>query len=536
MTPMAMSNRLRSWGPPLAFIAVVSAVLLAIFPRGFPNYDTIYYLLWGREIADGLSPDYGAPLAPTPHPLYDLLGAVFSPLGDGSITVAVVLAYLSLGLLAWLVYRLGADWFDRPVGFLAAFLVMTSAPVLSNGLRAYIDIPYMVLCLAALLIETRKPKAGWPVLLLLALAGLLRPEAWLFAGFYFLWLALDFHLAPAAGPDPSAPQPRPGFNLGRLRIQLREAGIDRNLVLMACLTAAGPVIWVLFDLVTTSNPLYSFTGTRETVETLERDTGPLDVIVYGPRRLGEVMQWPGMVGAFFGVILTLWAMPKRAAIGVVAAVLALVAFALMGASGLAIIPRYTMLAAAILFIFTAATVLGWRLLEPGHRLRRIWQAAAAATVALWLIWLPNQYDLLKTVDRDLSDQALVERDLEALVDSGAFNPPTGLDLPGGALSGAPATSAGTSVKDCLPISVPNHRAVPRLAFWLDIRPSDVVSIAATDRQPGTGFFLAPARRFTVENFILDPGEPGRAVTRPPAGFSEVARNRSWVLYTSCLAG
>ena len=37
---------------------------------------------------------------------------------------------------------------------------------------------------------------------------------------------------------------------------------------MACLTAAGPVIWVLFDLVTTSNPLYSFTGTRETVETL----------------------------------------------------------------------------------------------------------------------------------------------------------------------------------------------------------------------------------------------------------------------------
>ncbi|MBN9160836.1 MAG: hypothetical protein J0I07_07730, partial [Myxococcales bacterium] len=88
---------------------VVSAVLLAIFPKGFPNYDTIYYLLWGREIADGLSPDYGAPLAPTPHPLYDLLGAVFSPLGDGSITVAVVLAYVSLGLLAWLVYRLGKE-------------------------------------------------------------------------------------------------------------------------------------------------------------------------------------------------------------------------------------------------------------------------------------------------------------------------------------------------------------------------------------------------------------------------------------------
>jgi len=508
MPRMTTPNRLRSWGPPLAFIVVVSAVLLAIFPKGFPNYDTIYYLLWGREIADGLSPDYGAPLAPTPHPLYDLLGAVFSPLGDGSITVAIVLAYIGLGLLAWLVYRLGAAWFDRPVGFLAAFLVMTSAPVLSNGLRAYIDIPYMVLCLAALLIETRRPRAGWPVLVLLALAGLLRPEAWLFAGFYFLWLALDFDLA-APGSEPKG-----RVRIGRLGVGPRAGGVDRSLLFMACLTAAGPVIWVLFDLVTTSNPLYSFTGTRETVETLERDTGPLDVIIYGPRRLGEVMQWPGMVGAFFGVILTLWAMPKRAAIGIVAAALALVAFAIMGASGLAIIPRYTMLAAAILFVFTAATVLGWRLLDQGHGLRRIWQVAAAITVALWLIWLPNQYDLLTTVDEDLSHQSLVESDLEKLVDDGHFY------------------ASGSEEVRCLPISVPNHRAVPRLAFWLDIRPSDVISVAA-EEQPETGLFLAPAREFTIENFILDPGDETRTTTGPPPGFGKVAENRSWILYANC---
>lgn len=524
---MTMPNRLRSWGPPLAFIAIVSAVLLAIFPKGFPNYDTIYYLLWGREIAEGLSPDYGAPLAPTPHPLYDLLGAILSPLGDGAITVAVVLAYISLGLLAWLVYRLGTEWLNRPIGLLAAFLVMTSAPVLSNGLRAYIDIPYMVLCLAALLIETRRPRAGWPVLVLLTLAGLLRPEAWLFAGFYFLWLALD--VIRVSGQPEGQPVRRPGVTLGPFRIQMRESGIDRHLVWMACLAAAGPVIWVLFDLITTSNPLYSFTGTRETVETLERDTGPLDVILYGPRRLGEVMQWPGMVGAFLGLAFTLWSMPKRVAIGVVSAVLALVAFAIMGAAGLAIIPRYTMLAAAILFIFAAAAVLGWRLLEPGHRLRRPWQVAAVAVVVLYVAWLPNQYDLLSKVDRDLSNQSLVERDLEALVDDGAFHPVSDLVGP----DGEPAREP---VESCLPISVPNHRAVPRLAFWLDIRPSDVVSIAAADEQPKTGFFLAPARDFTVENFILDPGEPGRAATEPPPGFGEVARNRSWVLYTSCLGG
>src|SRR5680860_607578 len=119
MPGMPQSSRLRSWGLPLAFILASTAILLAIFPRGFPNYDTIYYLLWGREIFDGMSPDYGAPLAPTPHPLYDLLGAVVAPLGDGAITVAILIAYLSLGLLAWLVYKLGSEWFDRAIGGVA---------------------------------------------------------------------------------------------------------------------------------------------------------------------------------------------------------------------------------------------------------------------------------------------------------------------------------------------------------------------------------------------------------------------------------
>ena len=493
---MPQTSRLRAWGLALGFILATTAVLLAIFPRGFPNYDTIYYLLWGREIFDGMSPDYGAPLAPTPHPLYDLLGAIVAPLGDGSITVAIVIAYVSLGLLAWLVYKLGAAWFDRLIGGVAAFLLMTSAPVLSNGLRAYVDLPYMVLCLAALLIETKKPKAGWPVLVLLALAGLLRPEAWLFAGFYFLYLALE--LTP----------PREGRRIPGLK--LRDGGIDRNLILMACLTVAGPVIWVLFDLITTGSAFYSFTGTRETVDTLERQTGPVDVVLYGPRRLGEVLQWPGMLGAAAGFVLCLATMRKKATLAAVSAVLALIAFALMGASGLAIIPRYTMLAASILAIFAATSVLGWRLIPKENQWRRPWQVVAVLVVLVYLVWLPNQYDLLQKVDRDLTDQSLVERDLEALVDDGAF----------------------AKVEDCLPISVPNHRAVPRLAFWLDIRPSDVVSIDK-EEQPPFGYFLAPAREFTVENFILDPGEPGRATTEPPDGFRPVTENRSWKLYGNC---
>src|SRR4029077_1338392 len=136
------------------------------------------------------SPDYGAALPPTPHPLADLLGLVATPLGNGAITVTMIVAYASLGLIAYLVYRLGSLWFDRWIGAVAAAIVLTRAPFLSNGLRAYIDLPYIAFCLGALTIEARRPRAGWPVLALLVPAALLRPEAWLFAGVYWLYLTL----------------------------------------------------------------------------------------------------------------------------------------------------------------------------------------------------------------------------------------------------------------------------------------------------------------------------------------------------------
>ena len=138
-----------------------------------------------------MGPDYGAALPPTPHPLADLLGLVTTPLGDGAIGVTMVIAYLTLGLTGYLVYRLGERWFDRPIGAVAALIVLTRAPYLSNGLRAYVDLPYIALCLAALAIESRRPRAGWPVLALLIPAGLLRPEAWLFSVAYLAYLVLS---------------------------------------------------------------------------------------------------------------------------------------------------------------------------------------------------------------------------------------------------------------------------------------------------------------------------------------------------------
>jgi hypothetical protein len=494
---------------PAAWVAAVTALLLLVFPVGFPNYDTIYALVWGRELAHGLSPDVGSALPPTPHPLTELIGLVTTPLGDGAITVTMVIAYASLGLIGFFVYRLGAIWFDRWVGGVAAAIVLTRAPFLSNGLRAYIDLPYIALCLAALLVEAKRPRSGWPVLAPLALAGLLRPEAWLFAAAYWLYLLLDLRSPRSTGRNrPDVGWNRPVGTLFGWELSWRGERSGAELAWLAALAVAGPVLWALFDAITAGDALYSWTGTKETVETLERQTGPVDLVLYGPRRLGEVLQWPGMVGAAGGVVLGLAFMRRRSALGVAAAALALLAFAILACGGLAILPRYTMLAAAILAIFAALALLGWRLLESDHPWRRRWQLFAGLVALMFVAWLPNQWDLDSRVDTDLTNQARIESDLTELVDAGAFEPL------------------------CGPVAVPNHRAVPRLAFGLDVRPTRIVS-ASEEGVPTRGYFVAPASPFVIHNFILDPGDPTDFSLRVPPGFDLVAENDSWRVYRHC---
>ncbi len=523
----------RKWLAPTAWVAAVTAVLLIVFPVGFPNYDTIYALVWGRELAHGHSPDYGAALPPTPHPLIDFLGLVTSPFGEAPITVTMIVAYISLGLIAYFVYRLGTVWFDKWIGVLAAAIVLTRAPFLSNGLRAYVDLPYIAFCLGALYVEARKPRAGWPVLALLVPAGLLRPEAWGFAIAYWLWLAFDvrragggpagersLHTREVAGSEPvDDGRWRSPSIFGWCAVWRRERS-NTELAWLGLLALGGIIIWVLFDAITTGNPLYSLTGTQETVEDLKRQTGPVDLVLYGPRRLGEVMQWPGMIGGFGGLVLGFIFLRRRSALGIAAVVLALLAFAFLAAAGLAIIARYTMLAGAILSIFFALALLGWRLVPKSNPYRRWWQVFAGVVLLMVLIWLPNQWNLDKQVHTDLTNQGKIEGDLTGLVNQGAF--------------------AG----DCGPIAVPNHRAVPRLAFGLEVKPTDIVSASEAvsgeekekleEVEERGGYWVEPASPFVIHNYILDPNDMTNFKNlAAPEGFKEVARNESWVIYSRC---
>jgi hypothetical protein len=216
-----------------------------------------------------------------------------------------------------------------------------------------------------------------------------------------------------------------------------------------------------------------------------------------------------MVGALGGIVLGFAFLRRRSTLGLVAVVLALAAFAFLAAAGLAIIARYTMLGGAILAIFVAVGLLGWRLLEAGHPWRRPWQVFAGLVVLMFVLWLPNQWNLDSTVHSDLADQGKIERDLSDLADSGAFAKPL-----------------------CGPVAVPNHRAIPRLAFNLDVKPTQIVS-ASEEHVPGRGYFLKPADSFVIHNFILDPNDPTRFKLAVPHRFKRVASNDSWVLYAHC---
>jgi hypothetical protein len=483
---------------PLAWTGAIAFGLWLAFRHGFANYDTFYALLWGSEIADGESPDLDVVLPPTPHPLATLAGVVLSPLGDGAEDAVVAIAFVALGAVGYLTYRLGSQWFGPAVGLLAAAIVLTRVPLLDFGVRAYVDIPYIALVLGALLVETMKPRAGWPVLALLAVAGLLRPEAWLFSFAYLAYLAYSRPDRPVGPLAPLAALARPGSLLG-----------------LTALAASAPVLWALSDLAFAGDALYSLTGTQDTVDTLERETGLGGLITEGPPRLGEVVREPVLVGGALGIAFAVACLPGRSRLPLAAGALALGAFALLALGGLAVITRYLLLTGTIVSVFCAVAVCGWLQLEPGNRWRGPWIAIAAAVGLLLLAFIPAQAGRLDDLRDSIADQDEIQGDLRELADSDAFQP------------------------RCVPVSVPNTRPVPMLALWLDRRPSEIFPAVRADDdrlipvEPRSGYLVEPASAEVEDRYQLDPNDPGQRTGPVPPGFEPIESNRSWELFEVC---
>src|SRR5512134_1951466 len=76
------------WTPRLAWALLGAGVLVAVVVfavrQTYPNYDSYYTLLWGKELAGGALPDYDVFRTPTPHPLATFTGVLLAPFGTAS--------------------------------------------------------------------------------------------------------------------------------------------------------------------------------------------------------------------------------------------------------------------------------------------------------------------------------------------------------------------------------------------------------------------------------------------------------------------
>ncbi|HTE63875.1 MAG TPA: hypothetical protein VK631_26195, partial [Solirubrobacteraceae bacterium] len=284
--------------------AALVAVLYVLAPDARLGYDTAYQLVWGRELLDGQLPQYDVRLAPTPHPLQVLVAAPLSLLGQGADEAMRVVSLLALALLALALYRIGALLFCRPVGALAAAVLITRPHLIELAYLGDADVPAAALAAwAGALALARRPTAA---LALLALAGLLRPEAWLLSAAYVAWLARE-----------------------------HEWGLTPCM-----LAAAGPVLWALSDLAVTGDALWSLHHTRTGTDVLDRPTGAREAVEQLPRHLHFLLGAPALVVGLLGFVLGLVA-ARRRMWGLVAVIVLLGGgFLALALAGLSLQPRY----------------------------------------------------------------------------------------------------------------------------------------------------------------------------------------------------
>ncbi|MDX6683397.1 MAG: hypothetical protein QOG94_3436, partial [Solirubrobacteraceae bacterium] len=169
-----------------AGLALVALLAWALVPT-YPDYDAYHHLVWGRDVLHGVKPGFETFAAPTEHPLYLALCALLSLAGDGADRLLVLVTVLSLVALTAGSYALGRALFGVWPAVAGALFVGSSFAFLLYAVRAFVDVPFLALVVWAAALEAARPRRGLAPMALLATAGLLRPEAWVLAGLYWLW-------------------------------------------------------------------------------------------------------------------------------------------------------------------------------------------------------------------------------------------------------------------------------------------------------------------------------------------------------------
>jgi hypothetical protein len=451
----------------------------------YPNYDSYYALLWGKELLDGQLPSFEAYRAPTEHPLAIVFGAALSVLGQDADRVMVLITLFAFVALAAGTYRLGRVAFTPFVGAIAALLVLTRFDFPSLAVRAYLDIPFMAAVVWAGALEAARPRRGVPVFLLLAGAGLLRPEAWILSGVYFLWMSWDAQWGE------------------RFKY--------------AALTAIGPLGWAATDFIVTGDPLFSLTSTQDLAAELERTRSSGDVLSALPAYLRGTVKTPVFFAGLLGLAIAVWKVPLRAVVPVILFLAGAFTFVATGLAGLSVIVRYLLVPSVMLTLFAAVALGGWTMLPRRTRLRRAWAAGAAVLTLAGLAYTSYRPPSLERFNNELSFRGEQGRSLHRLLETGAVE--RGLR--------------------CGAVSVPTHKLIPDTRWVLDLGEDHVVARSdpsrASQRKARYGVAIFPVGRTNIlrTGFAVNTD----AITQVPApGFTRAATERYFAAYVRCPPG
>src|SRR3954471_13194021 len=472
-TPRVTRPALRRMLPCTVTIFGIAALLRVVYDPWYLNYDARYALLWARDAWHGFLPDFKADFAPTPHPLSTLVSSLGLPFGHGGDAVVVWIVLLSFGALVWLTYRLGTVLFSQWVGAAAALVVLTRPVLDRDVLLAYQDVPFAALIVGAVLLEAQRRRRGVPVLVLLALAGLMRPEAWVLAGLYVIWMW------PAVTP--------------------------RERVRLVALAAVAPVAWALVDLIVTGDPLHSLHGTSALAEEVDRR-----------RTVGEVPHWTITYFAFtlrepitlaipVGLAFALRHFRRRAVLPLVVAAVMTLVFAIGPVFGLPLVARYIRTPAVLLCLFYGLALFGWLGLPRGRE-RVGWALAALACLGLFVYFAPKNATMLDGLRLRSTREG---RFYEGLRRTGE----------------SPKVRAAFAA--CAPLSASDHRPIPYVRWWLDGEPGSVNTVE-NGASPLGKLLLVPrptvlTHRFYQENF------PRYA---PPPTYRRIYKNHNWAVYAA----
>ena len=468
--------------PPAALALLALAALAGVLAfRTYPNYDSLMALVWGRDILGGTLPAFDAYRAPTQHPLLVALGIPLSALGDAGERIMVLFGVTGyLGVVAG-VYRLGRVTIGVAGGLLAAALVASRLNLALLASIAFLDIPYCALVIWAAALEAERPRRGGPVWVLLALAGLLRPEAWALAALYAVWVGW-----PMDWP-------------GRVRA--------------LALAAVAPVLWALTDLVVTGNPLFSLTYTDGSAADLQRER-PLSSLPWlMVRLLAEVLKWPVLAAAVAGVVLAVVLRRPRFAVPAVLVVVTCAEYLVIASGGLAVVYRYLLVAALALAVFAAFALMGWTTIDRG-RVRTVWTVIAVAALTAGAVYTVTHTNPAK-IRVELRERERLRANLRAVLTDPAV----------------------TAARRCGPLTVPNHKLIPESRWILEVPDGQVRARSDAALGPQRyGVAIIIDRRVEQRpalNVFEVPRDRGLLLQLPPPGFRPVAGNRDFAAWARC---